>query len=54
MFYEWLSAGLKFGVEAFAALFIFMMLWLVVLGVAGFVGNIIQMKGSTDDDMDRD
>lgn len=32
MFYEWVSAGAIFGIEAFFAIFMFLLCWCVILG----------------------
>lgn len=40
MFYEWVSAGAIFGIEAFFAIFTFMLFCAAVLGLLGFIANL--------------
>ena len=48
MFYEWVSAGAIFGIEAFFAIFTFLMFCAALLGVVALIGNFIK-AGSGDD-----
>ena len=42
MFAEWVTAGARIGFTAFFAVFIFIMCFAVVLGIAGIVGGFIK------------
>ena len=45
MFYEWVSAGAIFGIEAFFALFTFLLFCAAVLGLLGLVAQIFRSGG---------
>lgn len=45
MFYEWVSAGAQFGVEAFFAIFVFLMICGLVLGLLGLLATIAKALG---------
>ena len=42
MFYEWVSAGAIFGIEAFFAIFTFLLFCAALLGLVALVGNFIK------------
>lgn len=42
MFYEWVSAGAIFGIEAFFAIFTFMLFCAAVLGLLGIIVNVVR------------
>ena len=42
MFAEWVTAGARIGFTAFFAVFIFLVCFAVVLGIAGIVGGFIK------------
>ena len=46
MFYEWVSAGAIFGIEAFFALFSFSLCVGAVLGLLGLIARVV--KGDDD------
>ena len=39
MFYEWVSAGAIFGIEAFFAIFTFLLFCAAVLGILALIGK---------------
>lgn len=47
MFSEWVTAGAAFGIEAFTALFVFLVLCAAVLGLLVMFGSV--MGGGNDD-----
>ena len=53
MFYEWVSAGAIFGIEAFFAVFSFAVCLLVLCAFATLIGSVIK-AGSGEDDLHRD
>ena len=53
MFYEWVSAGAIFGIEAFFAIFTFLLFCAAVLGMVALVGNVIRAGSGDKDDLDR-
>lgn len=53
MFYEWVSAGAIFGIEAFFAVFMFAACLFVLVAFAALIGSVIK-AGSGDDDIRRD
>ena len=50
MFYEWVSAGAIFGIEAFFALFMFALLCAMVLGIVLVVGRVFEFGGKREED----
>ena len=50
MFYEWVSAGAIFGIEAFFAIFTFAMCCAAVLGCMVLAGRIFRFGGRGDED----
>ena len=52
MFYEWVSCGAIFGIEAFFAIFTFLLFCAAVLGLMALVGSFFK-AGSGEDDLDR-
>ncbi len=49
MFIEWVAAGAAFGVEAFFAVFVFLLCAGVMLGLAGIIGGFFK-AGSGEDE----
>ena len=53
MFYEWVSAGAAFGIEAFFAVFTFLLFCGAVLGLCALIGSIMKAGSGDLDDIRR-
>ena len=55
MFYEWVAAGAKFGISAFFAVFVFLMLCAAFMGFVTLVGSFFKAgRGEEPRKEDRD
>lgn len=52
MFWEWVSAGAIFGIEAFACIFTFLLFCAAGVGILALIGSFFK-AGSGEDGMDR-
>lgn len=53
MMNEWILAGCVFGIKAFFAVFIFLMLGVALVGLLGLLAGIAKRLGDGGDDLDR-
>lgn len=51
MFYEWVSAGAIFGIEAFFAVFTFLLICAALMGIMMVVGRAIESGGEHEEDL---
>ena len=54
MFVDWLCVGVGFGIKAFFAVLVFVCCIAAILGIIGFLGNIMRIKSGDDNDLGGD